>query len=67
MIFQERNITPTMIAAKQSLKMVTVIGSHQKSCLAKDALIWYDVMDKTMYNTARSWAFGMGVTYTRKV
>ena len=57
-----------MIAAKQSLKMVTVIGSRtRKSCLAKDALIWYDIMDKTMYNTARSWAFGMGVTYTIKV
>ena len=62
-------MTQTIIAAKQSLKIVTVIGSStRKSCLAKDALIWYEVMERTMYNTARSWTFGMGeTTYTRRV
>lgn len=59
-------MTQTMIAAKQSLKMVTVIGSSTlNSCLAKDALIWYEVMDKTMKNTARSWAFGMKAASTQ--
>ena len=46
--------------------MVTEIGSSTlNSCLAKDALIWYEVMDKTMKNTARSWAFGMEAASTQ--